>query len=179
MRTPLGTPWGPLGTLGPPWGSLRDRWGSLGQPLVSQESPKSAPRMPQERLRALKSAPRESNKRPKRARKRSEGAPRGLPRRREELLEDPKGSQGVPQSTKIRFQSASHGQSLTAYDFLSHETEICTISMLCQISEPCKNIIFLFFELFLMCLLRRKFCEHTQPNLSQTIKNHFQKVKNP
>ena len=116
LRTPLATPWGSLGT---PWGPLRDplgtlwdRWGSLGEPLVPQESPKSAPRAPQERLRALKSAPRESNKHPKRARKRSEGARRGLPRRREELLEDPKGSRGVPQSIQIPFQSASHGQPL-------------------------------------------------------------------
>ena len=146
MRTPLATPWGPLGTpwapLGTPRGPLGDPLGSAGDPLVTQESPKSAPRAPQERLRALKSAPRESNKRPKRARKRSEGAPRGLPRRREELLEDPKGCQGVPRSTKIDFQRASHGQPLTAYDFQSHETEICRISVLRQISEPCKNIDF-------------------------------------
>ena len=115
LRDPLGTRWA--------------RWGSLGEPLVPQESPKSAPRAPQERLRALKSAPRESNKRPKRARKRSEGAARGLPRHREELLEDPKGCQGVPRSTKIDFQRASHGQPLTANDLQSHETDIYRISV--------------------------------------------------
>ena len=133
---PSGTPRGPLG------GPLGPSWGPLGAPRALQERPKSAPRAPQERLRALKSAPRESNKRRKRARKRSEGAPRGLPRRREELLEDPKGCQGVPRSTKIDFQRASHGQPLTAYDFQSHETEFCRISVLRQISEPCKNICF-------------------------------------
>merc|ERR1712196_425429 len=88
------------------------------------ENPKSVPRASQERLRALKSAP------------------SGLPRRREGLLEDPKGCQGVPRSTKIAFQRASHGQPLTAYDFQSHETEFCRISVLRQISEPCKNIDF-------------------------------------
>ena len=143
---PLGIPWGPLvtswGPLGDPLETPWDRCGSLGEPLVPQESPKSAPRAHQERLRALKSAPRESNKRPMRARKRSEGAPRGLPRRREELLEDPKGCQGVPRSTKMDFQRASPGQPLTAYDFQSHETEFCRISVLHQISEPCKNIDF-------------------------------------
>ena len=157
---PLGTPWGPLGDpLGTPWGPLGTPWGPLGDPsgtpwgprgtagdpLGSPWCPKRVPRAPQERLRALKSAPRESNKRRKRARKRSEGAPRGLPRRREELLEDPKGCQGVPRSTKIDFQRASHGQPLTAYDFQSHETEFCRISVLRQISEPCKTSIFEWF----------------------------------
>ena len=154
MRTPLATRWGPLGipwgTPGDPsgtsWGPLGVRWGSPGDPREPQERPKSAPRAPQERLRALKSASRESNKRRKRARKRSEGAPRGLPRRREELLEDPKGCQGVPRSTKTDFQRASHGQPLTAYDFQSHETEFCRISVLRQISEPCKNIVFAGFS---------------------------------
>ena len=111
--------------------------GSAGDPLGSPWCPKSVPIASQDRLRALKSAPRESNKRPKRARKRSEGTARGLPRRREELLEDPKGSRGVPPSTKIPSQSVSHSPSLTAYDFLSQEMEICTISVLWQIIEPC------------------------------------------
>ena len=53
LRTPLATPWGPLGTpwapLGTPRGPLGDPLGSAGDPLVTQESPKSAPRVPQER----------------------------------------------------------------------------------------------------------------------------------
>ena len=145
LGDPLGTLGDPLGTPGDPsgtsWGPLGVRWGSPGDPREPQERPKSAPRAPQERLIALKSARRESNKRRKRAWKRSEGAPRGLPRRREELLEAPKDCQGVPRSIKIDFQRASHGQPLTAYDFQSHETEICRISVLRQISEPCKNIV--------------------------------------
>ena len=122
-----------------PWRALGDASGIPGSPLGIPWGPTGAPREPQERLRALKSAPRESNKRPKRARKRSEGAPRGLPRRREELLEDPKGSQEVPQWTKIPFQSVSHSQPLTAYDFLSRKTEMCTMSVLRQISETCQK----------------------------------------
>ena len=49
-------------------------------------------------------------------------------------------------------------------------SELLRISMLDKISEPCKNIVFIGFLLvFMMCLLRRKFCNHAQVYLCKSV----------